>query len=110
MATPHSETLTFGIRIHAAAQFLPQESDAQAGRFVFAYRITMTNTGTSSARLVSRHTVSANALLMDGVTRMDEYRYFRQKIPSSEHIPFKVENRGTPPEEPQPRIVNFSVI
>jgi hypothetical protein len=46
--------------------------------------------GFDDARLVSRHTVSANALLMDGVTRMDELRYFRQKIPSAEHIPFKV--------------------
>jgi hypothetical protein len=55
--------------------------------------------GFDDARLVSRHTVSANALLMDGVTRMDELRYFRQKIPSSEHVPIKVENRGTPPEE-----------
>ncbi|HEX3774336.1 MAG TPA: DUF4388 domain-containing protein [Polyangiaceae bacterium] len=55
--------------------------------------------GFDEARLVSRHTVSANALLMDGVTRMDELRYFRQKIPSAEHIPFKVENRGTPQEE-----------
>ena len=55
--------------------------------------------GFDDSRLVSRHTVSANALLMDGVTRMDELRYFRQKIPSAEHIPFKVENRGTPPEE-----------
>jgi hypothetical protein len=55
--------------------------------------------GFDDARLVSRHTVSANALLMDGVTRMDELRYFRQKIPSSEHIPLRVENRGTPAEE-----------
>jgi len=57
--------------------------------------------GFDESRLVSRHTVSANALLMDGVTRMDELRYFRQKIPSSEHIPLKVENRGTPAEELQ---------
>jgi len=55
--------------------------------------------GFDEARLVSRHTVSANALLMDGVTRMDELRYFRQKIPSAEHIPWRVENRGTPAEE-----------
>ena len=51
------------------------------------------------ARLVSRHTVSANALLMNGVTRMDEIRYFQQKIPSSEHVPCRLENRGTPSEE-----------
>src|SRR6185369_10557064 len=55
--------------------------------------------GFDEARLVSRHTVSANALLMDGVTRMDELRYFRQKIPSVEHIPLQLDNRGTPPAE-----------
>ena len=55
--------------------------------------------GFDEGRLVSRHTVSANALLMDGVTRMDELRYFRQKIPSVEHTPHRIENRGTPPEE-----------
>jgi CBS domain-containing protein len=51
------------------------------------------------ARLVSRHTVSANALLMDGVTRMDEMRYFRQKIPSAEHLPVKNDGRGAPDDE-----------
>ncbi len=55
--------------------------------------------GFDDGRLVSRHTVSANALLMDGVTRMDELRYFKQKIPSSEHIPVRNENRGTPGDE-----------
>src|SRR6478735_9727517 len=55
--------------------------------------------GFDEARLVSRHTVSANALLMDGVTRMDEMRYFRLKIPSAEHVPVRVDNRGTPAEE-----------
>jgi hypothetical protein len=57
--------------------------------------------GFDEGRLVSRHTVSANSLLMDGVTRMDELRYFQQKIPSAEHIPVRIENRGTPAEELQ---------
>jgi len=57
--------------------------------------------GFDESRLVSRHTVSANALLMDGVTRMDELRYFQQKVPSAEHIPWRVENRGTPADELQ---------
>ncbi len=52
--------------------------------------------GFDEARLVSRHTVSANALLMDAVTRMDEMRYFRQKVPSAEHVPVKNEGRGAP--------------
>jgi len=55
--------------------------------------------GFDEARLVSRHTVSANALLMDGVTRMDEMRYFRQKLPSAEHVPVKNDGRGAPDAE-----------
>jgi hypothetical protein len=55
--------------------------------------------GFDERRLVSRHTVSANALLMDGVTRMDEMRYFRQKVPSAEHVPVKNEGRGAPDQE-----------
>lgn len=55
--------------------------------------------GFDERRLVSRHTMSANALLMDGVTRMDELRYFRQKIPSAEHVPLRSEHRGPPPDE-----------
>lgn len=53
--------------------------------------------GFDEGRLVSRHTVSANALLMDGVTRMDEMRYFRQKVPSAEHVPVRTE-KSVPPE------------
>lgn len=55
--------------------------------------------GFDEDRLVSRHAMSANALLMDGVTRMDEMRYFREKIPSSQHIPARNEGRSPPGEE-----------
>jgi hypothetical protein len=55
--------------------------------------------GFDEGRLVSRHAVSANALLMDGVTRMDEMRYFREKIPSSQYIPCRVEGRSPPGDE-----------
>jgi hypothetical protein len=55
--------------------------------------------GFDDARLVSHHTLSANALLMDGVTRLDEMRYFRQKIPSSEHVPVQAAGRGPPPAD-----------
>ncbi len=54
--------------------------------------------GFEDARLVARHTVSANGLLMDGVTRMDEVRYFRQKIPSADFVPARTE-KGEPDEE-----------
>jgi len=55
--------------------------------------------GFGDARPASNHAVSANALLMDGVTRLDELRYFRQKIPSSDYVPVKIEGRGTPGDE-----------
>jgi hypothetical protein len=55
--------------------------------------------GFEESRLVSHHTLSSNALLMDGVTRMDEMRYFRQKVPSAEHIPVRSQARGEPPED-----------
>ena len=51
--------------------------------------------GFDDARLVARHTVSATSLLMDGVTRLDELRYFRQKIPSAEFVPARTE-KGEP--------------
>jgi hypothetical protein len=57
--------------------------------------------GFDDARLVSRHTVSASMLLMDAVTRMDEVRYFQQKIPSSEYVPVRVESAQPLPEECQ---------
>ncbi len=55
--------------------------------------------GFDDARLPTRQAVSLNALLMDGVTRIDEMRYFRQKIPSADHVPIRSESRDTPPDE-----------
>lgn len=54
--------------------------------------------GFDDARLVARHTVSATSLLMDGVTRLDELRYFRQKIPSADFVPVRTE-KGEPSSE-----------
>ena len=39
----------------AATQYLADQSDETAGRYVFAYTITITNTGTVPAQLISRH-------------------------------------------------------
>jgi len=54
--------------------------------------------GFDDARLVVRHTVGAGIALMDAVTRMDEVRFFRQKIPSAEHVPVRTEP-GVVPED-----------
>jgi hypothetical protein len=50
-------------------------------------------------RVASRHHVSANSLLMEGVQRMDESKYFRERIPSDNHVPMPVAGRNDPPEE-----------
>ena len=55
--------------------------------------------GFDSSRLVSRHSISANMMLMDGVTRLDEMKFFRQKIPTADHVPVPVEGAGEPAEE-----------
>lgn len=43
--------------------------------------------GFDEAELSTRQAVSVNSLLMDGVTRMDEVRYFAEKVPSLDHVP-----------------------
>lgn len=77
---PHSDTTTDGIRIYAAAEYMPQDvlphdfrdpsadDDAQQS-FVFRYKITMTNNGKGSARLLARHWV-----IVDGDGDREEVR------------------------------------
>lgn len=50
------------------------------------------------SRLSARSNLRANALLMEGVRRMDEINYFRERIPSDEHIPIKTNKKGEPAE------------
>lgn len=58
---PNSACVTDGIRIEAAAQYLEHESDPELRRFVYAYRIRITNEGAARARLRSRHWVILDA-------------------------------------------------
>ena len=51
------ESKRYEITVAARSTYVPEQSDEDGGRFVFAYTITITNTGTVSARLVSRHWV-----------------------------------------------------
>jgi ApaG protein len=50
-------------------QFLPEESDPDDGRYVFAYTITILNTGSATAQLLSRHWI-----ITDGEGRVEEVR------------------------------------
>ena len=45
----------YSIHIAATTQYVAEQSDEAAGRFVFAYTITLRNTGSVAAQLISRH-------------------------------------------------------
>ena len=45
----------YDVAVAARTAFIPDQSDVDNGRYVFAYTITITNTGTVPAQLVSRH-------------------------------------------------------
>jgi ApaG protein len=45
----------YDITVATRTAFIPDQSDVDSGRYVFAYTITITNTGTVPAQLVSRH-------------------------------------------------------
>ena len=51
----------YTIDVDAATQYLADQSDEAAGRYVFAYTITIRNTGTVAAQLISRHWVITDA-------------------------------------------------
>jgi ApaG protein len=48
-------TEKYDIEVSTRTQYLPAQSDEAAGRWVFAYTITLRNRGTIAAQLISRH-------------------------------------------------------
>ena len=49
------------ISVSAATQYLKDQSDESAERFVFSYTITIRNTGSVTAQLISRHWIITDA-------------------------------------------------
>jgi ApaG protein len=49
------------ISISSRVKFIPEQSDAAQSRYVFAYTMKITNTGTVTAQLVSRHWIITDA-------------------------------------------------
>jgi ApaG protein len=45
----------YDITVEVKTQYLPDQSDEAAGKFVFAYTMTIRNTGAMPAQLISRH-------------------------------------------------------
>jgi len=48
---------TYRVAVSATTQYIADQSDESAGRYVFAYTITIRNGGNVAARLISRHWV-----------------------------------------------------
>lgn len=63
---PHAEN---PIRVAVQSEFVPEQSDPEGGRFVFAYHIAITNEGPQPARLLTRHWV-----ITDGEAHVEEVR------------------------------------
>jgi ApaG protein len=57
-----AESRKYHITVTTQVDYLPEQSDEVADRYVFAYTITVANTGTSTAQLISRHWVITDAL------------------------------------------------
>jgi len=51
----------YEISVSTRTQYLADQSDEEAGRFVFAYTITIRNTGSIAAQLISRHWIITDA-------------------------------------------------
>jgi ApaG protein len=49
------------IEVQAVSRFLPEQSDLEEGRYVFAYHITLRNIGEVNAQLISRHWIITDA-------------------------------------------------
>ena len=59
--SPHSDQLTHGIRVHAHAEYIPEQSDPDNSMYFFAYTITVSNEGDAPAKLLDRHWVILDA-------------------------------------------------
>jgi ApaG protein len=56
-----SDEKQYAIEVAAATQYLAEQSDEAASRYVFAYTITLRNTGRVAAQLISRHWIITDA-------------------------------------------------
>jgi ApaG protein len=61
--------IKYQISVKVRTQFVPEQSDPKVPRFVFAYTITITNTGSIAAQVVARHW-----LIEDGQGRVEEVK------------------------------------
>lgn len=56
-----AEGTKYQISINVDTTYLAEQSDPAADRYVFSYTVTIANTGTVAAQLISRHWIIADA-------------------------------------------------
>jgi ApaG protein len=56
-----SDSEKYQVSVRAVARFLPEQSSPEGNQFVFAYRVTIRNTGSITVQLVSRHWIITDA-------------------------------------------------
>jgi len=56
-----AESKKYEITVLTRTQFIPEQSDEAGNRYVFAYTITIRNTGSMAAQLISRHWVISDS-------------------------------------------------
>ena len=56
---PLQKNYEFSVAVETA--FVPDQSDIEQNRYVFSYTVTITNTGSMTAQLISRHWVITDA-------------------------------------------------
>lgn len=56
-----AESKNYEIAVEVETKYLPEQSDPAAERYFFAYSITITNTGSVAAQLISRHWIITDA-------------------------------------------------
>lgn len=57
-----STAVTQGIRVSVKARYSPEQSDPNALRFLFSYRIRIENTGSDTVQLLRRHWMIMDSL------------------------------------------------
>jgi ApaG protein len=59
---PVSEAITHGIRVEVIARHTPENSRPGQGEWVFQYTVRITNQGSETVQLISRHWIITDAL------------------------------------------------
>jgi len=64
-----SDAVTRGIKVHVESSYAPEKSQPSQKQWFFHYTITITNEGTETAQLLTRHWV-----ITDGTGRVEDVR------------------------------------